>query len=373
VHEVHFFLVDHGGAVVVGHALSADEARAAGGEVLVVDDISSFLSRRLVADLHASGRRVLGVFDPGDQAAGEDRLRELGVDDTIASDSPAEAFVAAITSLAGSRASHGPVQEAARTRVPDSSGRVVAVAAASGGAGATEVALALATLLCRRDGATVLADVDEVTPSIAQRRGFPVHPNLLTAVEAVQHGNGSLRDCLLPDPLTGLRVLGGLPNPRLWHELRPDDVVAVVREVARRSRVVVANTGSRVDEVPVAGVPGRFAVSRAVIGMADVVAVVATASPIGVSRLIDWLANAGRLVERAEVHLVINSVPSGGYRSAQIAEEMLAFADPASITMIRSDPVVARAAWQGAPVGRGPFRRSVARLAGHIGVVAEST
>ena len=75
--QLHFFVVDHGGALVAGYALSAEEALSSGADVLVIDDTCSFLNRRLVDELHGAGITVLGVFEPTDGAAGIDRLQAL--------------------------------------------------------------------------------------------------------------------------------------------------------------------------------------------------------------------------------------------------------------------------------------------------------
>jgi len=42
--EVHFFLVDHGGALVQGYVLSADEAASGRADVLIIDDEESHAS-----------------------------------------------------------------------------------------------------------------------------------------------------------------------------------------------------------------------------------------------------------------------------------------------------------------------------------------
>ena len=81
--QLHRFTVDHGGARVRIRVLSPEDAIGETFDVLVVDDVTSFLTRHLVDVLHGQKKMVLGVFDPNHAADGERRLKELGIDHTI--------------------------------------------------------------------------------------------------------------------------------------------------------------------------------------------------------------------------------------------------------------------------------------------------
>ncbi|HSL25070.1 MAG TPA: hypothetical protein VLA54_02225, partial [Acidimicrobiia bacterium] len=74
--RIHRFLADHGGARVRAQILTPEDALAESYAILVIDDVSSFLTPRLVADLQLRRRLVLGVFDPADGPDGKERLRE---------------------------------------------------------------------------------------------------------------------------------------------------------------------------------------------------------------------------------------------------------------------------------------------------------
>lgn len=364
--EVHFFLVDHGGALVQGYVLSADEAASGRADVLIIDDVCSFLSRSLVVDLHRVGTKVVGIFDAADGSAGEERLHSLGVDESVRSDAPVDAFLAAIKRLADPGLRRAVPSKPKRVDREVPGGRVIAVAAAGGGTGATEIAIALATTMGSKGHPVALVDADELTPSIAQRLGLPVHPNLWTAIEVVLHGSGTLGQSVIGHSF-GVDVVCGLPNPGLWRELHPGDVVSVVKELARQFPVVVANICSRIDGLPSHGGPGRFDVSRAVLASADTVVLVGAASPVGVARIVEWLANAQTLNTGKDVHLVLNRFPGGGYRADQIIDELLRFAHPRSVTVIPFDRRVQRAEWRGTPVAPGPFQRGTARVVSRLG------
>jgi hypothetical protein len=89
-------VAEHGGAQVRGTVLDREEALTESSDVLVVDDITSFLDEDLVRALHGQGRHVLGVHE---SAWGRGRLVRLGVDATIERDAPVEEFLVAATTL----------------------------------------------------------------------------------------------------------------------------------------------------------------------------------------------------------------------------------------------------------------------------------
>jgi MinD-like ATPase involved in chromosome partitioning or flagellar assembly len=379
--ELHFFLMDHGGAMVRGYVMSPEDASNEQYDVLVVDDVTSFLSNRLVDNLQRAGIRIIGVYDATDPGgAGKQRLLELGVDEALADTTPPAEFVEAIARIAGPLTLEdaeltglfdaivtGSAPAVAVDReVPSRNhrrGYVTAVAAATGGAGATEIAVALAAQLRKRDQATVLIDADEQAPSVAQRLGLGLHPNIRTAVDAVHHGTGALAATITKIPVAGIGVLSGLPNPRDWFELRSGEVVEVLGELATSHPYVVANVGPRIEDLPETGGPARFSVTRATLSLADIVVLVGSATPIGITRVVDWLADGRSLITGKPLHLVLNQHPGSSFVSSEIEAEVRRTVAPQSITVVPFDKRVTRAAWDGDLVPRGPFTRSVGKLA----------
>jgi len=237
--RLHRFLADHGGARVRAQVLAPEDALAESYAVLIVDDVSSFLTPRLVQELQRRHRMVLGVFDPADGQDGKERLRECGVDQVIESAATAEEFVVAVRALVVL----APSQVDDDSPVPNdqpSGGRLIAVGAPPGGCGATEVAVSVATRLSRT-GPTVLVDVDEVAPALAQRLGLRLLPNLRTAIDVIQHRRGDLGRSL--QAIGEVSVLCGLSGERDWMEIRPIEVHDVLGELRRDFRYVVANVG----------------------------------------------------------------------------------------------------------------------------------
>lgn len=369
---LHRFVADHGGAVVRARVLDSREALDESYQVLVAEDLTSFLTPRLVTELHRSGRRLLGVFDPT-EPWGQERLRELGADEVVATTTDPEAMLRAIAGLAVGAGTDLDAELAALTRTPGpptpevataDEGRVTVVGGPAGGPGATEVAIGLAAELAMTSG-TVLVDLDDVAPSLAQRLGLPLHPNLRTAIDVVQHLSGDLDDTLVPVGPVG--VLPGLPAAVDATELRPAEVVDVLIELRRRSGQVVANVGHRVEEAA-----RRYGITRSVIAAADDVVAVAAPTPVGLARLLEWTADV-RALTHAPIHVVFNRLPRGRFKRGELEEELRRTYSPPTVIFTPEDRRVGEAAWAGRLVAPGPFVRALRSLAAALSATPSST
>jgi MinD-like ATPase involved in chromosome partitioning or flagellar assembly len=355
VEDLHRHLAHHGGArvrqIVVEPAVALDEAY----DALVVSDRWPALTLGFVGAVHDRGRRVLGVFDP-DEPAGRDHLLALGVDVTIASDSAMAEFVNVLSGLhSGTPQGSEPVAASRRATVDrDPADGVLAVVSGPRGSGVTEVALGLAGALAARPTPVVLVDAHETAPGVAGRLGLGLEPNVRSAIDACAHGLGTLDDAIVglaaPAP-RALGVVAGFPSPVAAAQVTPRDVLDVAHILRRGDRSVVVDT----DE--------SSSTARALLGVATAVVGVATASPVGVVRALEWVAELERTAPGVPLHLAVNRAPSSRYRQAQIRTEILRTVAPASLTWIPHDRAVDAAAWDGAPVARGGFRSAVERLA----------
>lgn len=377
--SLHRFVADHGGARVRARIVDGRQALDEHYDVLVIDDVTSFLTPRLVADLHRAGRRLLGVHDLL-EPAGADRLRELGVDDVLASNASPEQFVARIDALvlagradldqelavlssdAAATARFDPTATAAATGRP--AGKVVAVGGPPGGGGVTETALAVAIGLAADGMRTVLIDLDEVAPAVATRLGLALHPNLRTAVDVVQHGAGTLVDAIQRGP-SGLLLVGGARHAVDAGTIRPGEVVDVIDDFARTADCVILDVGHRLEDLGGFGTIGRYARARAAIERADTLVGVTAGSPVGVARLLDWVADV-RVINAAPMHIVLNRLTGGKFQRAELADEINRTFAPPSLTFVPEDQHVADAAWDGRPVGRGAAAKAWAPLAGQL-------
>lgn len=365
--RLHRHVADHGGALVRATVLHPQDALDEDIQVFIADDSTSYLTRALVDELHRRQRAVLGVFDPDDPRSKGD-LVELGVDEVIERGAPPEAFVAVLAALAAERREQATFAALTADLVDDepaqrAPGRVVVVAGAAGGVGATEVAVGLVARAGRRGARCVLIDADEVAPCVAQRLGLAPYPNLRVAVEAV---NRSTPLAAVPATLPGLpvAVLPGLGSGQDWQQVRPVEVLDVVRGLAALAGQAVVNIGHRFEDLHGAGGPPRYGVSRALLGIADVVVGVGTATPVGIARLLDWVATARLLVTpRARLHLVCAQAPASAFVRAEVAAELGRVCGYDGLWFLPNDGRVAAAAWAGDLVARGPFTKAVGTLA----------
>lgn len=337
--RLHRFLVDYGGARVRLTAMRPEDLTSESFDVLLIDDICSFLTPGLVVAVARRGRGVVGVYDPDESPDGKDRLVECGVSDVIESDADPEEFLSVVNRVAASRP-RAATPEVTSRAVPTSGGKLIVVTGPSGGVGITEAAVAVAHHLARRVD-TTLVDADPLMPSVAQRLALELHPNLWTAVDLVEQGTADPRAALQNHG--PLHVLTGLP-PAADDGLRIHQLQAVLDLLASWCRFVVLDVGWR---------QGRWEAS--LLEGADVVVVVGLATPIGLTRLAELVGRMGR-----RVHLLINRAPRDRYRRGEIVEELTAAYRPAGLVFLPEDPSLGRAGWDGkAPAGS--FMKAVGR------------
>jgi MinD-like ATPase involved in chromosome partitioning or flagellar assembly len=356
VEQVHRHLTDHGGArvrsVVVEPAVALEETY----DVLVAGHRWPALTRALVADVHARGRAVVGIYDR-EEPASRRHLLALGVDTIIESDASLDSIVRAIGASTGAREDVPGAAPSAEPRA----GRLVAIGGPPG-TGRTEVAVHCAMVLARTS-TVALVDADDVAPAVAQRLHIPIEPNLRTAIDAVEHGQGSLDACVRQDRRFDMAVLNGVSHPAAWSQTRPGEVLRVVDALAQADdALVVADGAGMLDDVGTATGRGRYATARALVTDADALVAVCDASPHGVTRLLAWAAQARALAADTPLVVCVNRVPGGAFRRGELFEEIAAHLDPVDMVFAPYDARVADASWRGVTVGRGPFLRAVERL-----------
>jgi len=370
VEELHRYFADHGGArvrqIVMDPALALDEEF----DTLVVSHRWPALTRPFVDTLHDRRRTLLGVFDPL-EPAGAQHLTELGVDRVIAADASMSEFLAALVDLAPigavEPASASDADLAALFDEPwpvDGARRGRAVLVAVGGpsgSGATEIAVHLGAATSDRGMSVVVVDADEFVPSVGPRLGLPIEPNIRTAVDAVEYGMGSLPAALAR---YGRRfeVLAGIPNVAAWSQVRPGEVVDVVGELCKAFDVVIVNVSHGIEDLTV-GSRGRFGVTRAILAEADDIVGVGAGNPVGIVRLLGWVADVRQLGGDAPVRLVVNRAPTEPFKRGEIDDEICRTYPPASLTFVPFDRRVEQAGWNCELVGRGAFARAIDTLA----------
>ena len=205
----------------------------------------------------------------------------------------------------------------------------------------------------------VVVDGDETNPSVAQRLGLPIHPNIRTAIDVLEHRTGPVSAVI--HHIEPIGVLPGLPNVSDWSEVRPGHVADLASELTSLFDHVVVNVGSHIESLGFGGATERYGISRRVVQQADRVIAVGLPTPVGVSRLLGWLADADRLTDGVPVDVLINRSPRDQFRRGELVEEITRTYQPASFGFIPEDDAVERAAWDGTLVGKSRFRKSLDR------------
>jgi len=363
VERLHRHCADHGGArvrcIVVEPSVALDEEY----HVLVATDRWPAMTRPFVESLHARGRRVLVVYDDHDEPVANEVADRLGIDGMVRASAGATEIVAAVVALAPDPTVvpvHAGV-EATRDAGREDGRRpgLVAVGGPSG-AGVTEVAIGLAAAGARRGARAVVVDADHVTPSIAARLGLPLEPNLCNAVDAVAYGLGAVPGALFDLGDRWPAVLVGVPSRRAADALAPADVRAVA-DVLREGYAPVV-----VDLAAPATVYGPD-LAPALLERAGAVVAVGAATPVGVIRLVEWVALVEPYVDGVPVHLVMNRASNVRARRAELASELLASGRAASLTFIPQDPRVEDAVWDAGIPERGAFARAVGNVLERVG------
>jgi len=180
-------------------------------------------------------------------------------------------------------------------------------------------------------------------------------------VDAVEYGMGSLPAALAR---YGRRfeVLAGIPNVAAWSQVRPGEVVDVVGELCKAFDVVIVNVSHGIEDLTV-GSRGRFGVTRAILAEADDIVGVGAGNPVGIVRLLGWVADVRQLGGDAPVRLVVNRAPTEPFKRGEIDDEIRRTYPPASLTFVPFDRRVEQVGWNCELVGRGAFARAIDTLA----------
>jgi MinD-like ATPase involved in chromosome partitioning or flagellar assembly len=353
---------EHGGARLIGHALTPVDVDYTAFDLLVLDGWSSLLSRRLVEETHGAGAAVLVLVNSERADAEASRLRDLGVSLSLPVSASPEEIVGRAREVAAVRRANGHSQssktEGGIPALPSQDNTLMVVL---GDGAATEVSVNLAAATARVGRSTALVDLDTVNPKVAQRLALPLVPNVFTAVERLRSGRFDQQSSI--GYLAGLTVVPGLANPRGWDELTSVDVDELIRGLRQRfSPTVVVVHPNLEDLAPLSGLQGRFDLARRTVEQADHVVVVANGSPTGAVRSLMLVADV-RALSQAPVHVVVNRMPPDSFMRAEWTKELERSFTPASLTFLPFDRRVALAAWNGRLPDRGPFHREVRRLA----------
>lgn len=377
--------------VDIADLLAAAATRTA--EAVVLSANLRRLDRQGLDRLGAAGMAVLGLVEPGDEAA-ERRLRQLGVPAVLPTDAGPAAIAEALRAAVAARAVPGAngagvllhglpglADPLPAEGFPADGGRIVAVWGPAGAPGRTTVAVHVADEAARLGLPTLLIDADTYGGAVAQVLGFlDEAPGLAAAARLAGTGRLDVTSLagLARTARPWLRVLTGIARPDRWPEL-PGSSVHDVLEISRRlASVVVVDCGFSVEQdeelVYDTTVPRRNAATIAAIEAADDILVVGSADPVGLHRLVRGLSDLGSLLPEREPRVVLNKVRRGltpgdpAVEAAMALRRHAGVVDPAMLPYER--PGLDRALGEGRTLAEvapnSPLRRALAGLAGQV-------
>lgn len=211
-------------------------------------------------------------------------------------------------------------------------GAVVAVWGPPGSAGRSTIAALLASELAQLGARSLLLDADTTAPSLTQMLGL-LEESAGIAALCRAAGQGTLEESVIERRSVampgGELFVSGLTRADRWREL-PGEHVSVVLEALRgRADITVVDLAGGLEPAPPRG-GDRWAVSRTVLGAADMVLAVTSPDPLGVRRLVQSLSDLEESELRAPCRLVLAATrPLTRGASEQAAEALAQFAHAA--------------------------------------------
>ena len=336
--RLHRFLLDHGGGRVVDRVMGPDQALSGTFDVILIDDVCSFLTPHLVSSLKQRGVEVIGVYVPEDGADAKRRLLECGISDVIETEAGPEEFLEKVRQALAHRVDV-PAAPPRRERP-----LAIAVTGATEGVGMTEVAVSLAGALVDRV-ATVLLDLDQHWPSIAQRLDLPVHPNIRTALDHAVHDPGRLPSAL--HARGDLLIVGGRADGAQSPPITRHETLTLLEAMSRFCEVVVSDLG------PVGRVEGGL------LREFDSVIVVGSATPTSVARTIRAVETVRSSVPGSSILIAVNLVTSSPFHRVQTVGHIgEAFPDLA-VVALPHDKQLGHASWNGSMTSGARYAKAV--------------
>ena len=357
------------------------------------------LDRDALGRLSVAGVAVVGVVPPGDEEA-ERRLRQLGVQHVLPSDSSAEELSVAVLQAASGTPTPTPGERAAlgdpRAALPDlpapqqpvdlpdtgvGTGRLVAVWGPTGAPGRTTVAVTLASELAGLARATLLVDADVYGGVVAQVLGLLDEAPGTAA--ACRLANGGALDLpalagLARTVTPQLRVLSGIARADRWPELRPaalEVVLELCRSLADFSVVDCGFSLEQDEELAYdTAAPRRNGATLTVLEAADTVLVVGAADPVGLQRLVRGLAELRDVLPEVQPRVVVNRLRASaipGNAEAEVRAALTRYAGVTDVVVVPADvDGVDRALVAGRTLGEAapgsPARTAVTALAASL-------
>ncbi len=326
-------------------------------QVVCTDDTVVWFNRALVSRAEAAGITVVGVRAARDQSS-DVALQTLGLAHRVSDSVPPAAMLDLLARLRP----RDPFDEIVAHLDEGGAGPAGAVTVVGGppGAGQREVAIGLAAELAEVMS-VLLVDCNEASPGVARRLGLELQPHLLDAVDLAT-GGGDIDSALarpaaqMPASNLPFDVVAGLPAPSEWQRCSSVMVDALVDVARQRWAHTVITTSPIVEDLR--RWIDRYGLSRHLLATAERVVGVCEATPRGVLRYVDWLADSQ---PPAQVLTVVNKVPGLRYSPGEITDQLRSLCGE-RVNVVASAPYdrrVVAAEWDATLPASGPFTRAL--------------
>jgi hypothetical protein len=367
--RLHAHAADHSDVevVVVRDAHAVVES---GLQLVCTDDTVLWFTKAMVSQAEAAGITVVGVRRSASLEDSDAHLVGLGIVHRVSDSVPPAAMLEMLARLRPRDAFQEIVSQWEAPQAGEAGTQIVV--GGPPGAGAREVAIGVAADLAEQ-ASTVLVDCNESSPGVARRLGLHLQPHVLDAVDKATAGGDVRRMAARPveslrTALPAFDVIAGLPAASEWQRLPPATVDVLVVACRAAWRYTVMTTSPIVEDLH--RWVDRYGLSRHLVATAPMVIGVCEATPRGVLRFVDWLAECQ---PSAVVTTVINKVPSSRFSSAQVAEQLGSLCGE-RVEVVASAPFdrrVTAAEWDATLPARGPFTKALAAVTD--GLLAGST
>jgi hypothetical protein len=199
---------------------------------------------------------------------------------------------------------------------------------------------------------------------VARRLGLRLQPHVLNAVELAAAGR-DLRDAVAVPadsvPAAGLPfdVLAGIPSLSEWQRFPPAAADVLLAACQHRWRFTLAVTSPVVEDLR--RWVDRYGLSRHLLNSQGTVVGVCEASPRGVLRFVDWLAEVR---PQSPVMTVVNKDPGSRFAVAEVIDQLRSLCgDRVEVAAtVPLDRRVTAAEWDATLPAKGPFTRAVRPL-----------
>ena len=260
---------------------------------------------------------------------------------------------------------------------PERQGRLVAVWGPTGAPGRTTVAVGIAAEAAARDSHVTLVDADPYGGTAGQHLAVLEEVSGLLAATRLAN-SGQLDPAALSrvarEVAPRMRLVTGLPRPDRWVEVRNQAFRTVLATARRLDQLVVVDTGFALPGAPrdpYSSAPGRDDMTAAALAEADDVVVVASADPVGLTRLARSLRDLLDVRPDGPGHVVVNRMrPTLGWSERDICYLVGGVSPGASVTFLPDDRAAAdRALVSGRSLvesGDSPLRRGIAAVVDQV-------